>query len=83
MIVQPLPVRSFFSIEDISNKLFFSPTANTMKSLTFTQDSERGFNERLLVILGFVKVRKIELIGILPNRLSFSRMNKQDVNAVK
>ncbi|CAF4373596.1 unnamed protein product, partial [Adineta steineri] len=33
-----------------------SIASNTLKALTFTSDSERTFNERLLVSLGFVKV---------------------------
>ncbi|CAF0885321.1 unnamed protein product [Adineta ricciae] len=32
-----------------------SIATNTLKALTFTPDSERNFNERLLVALGFVK----------------------------
>ena len=31
---------------------------NILKAQTFTDTSERNFNERLLVSLGFVKVRK-------------------------
>jgi hypothetical protein len=44
-----------FSIYSI---VYFFLLANTLKSLTFNSDSERNFNERLLVSLGFVKVRR-------------------------
>ena len=33
--------------------------ANTLKALSFNPDSERNFNERLLVSLGFVKVSQM------------------------
>jgi hypothetical protein len=39
------------------SKYIFLFLANTLKTLTFSVDSERNFNERLLVSLGFVKVR--------------------------
>ena len=32
---------------------------NTLKALTITKIGERNFNDRLLVSLGFVKVRKL------------------------
>jgi len=47
--------------EDMWNDNSISPNdrssiaSNTLKSIAFTSDSERNFNERLLVSLGFVK----------------------------
>jgi len=47
-----------FLIDSIDRIVFFS-LANTLKALTFyNTDNERNFNERLLVSLGFVKVRE-------------------------
>ena len=55
MKVRRLLVIDFLFIRLI---ILLSSLANTLKALTFNSDSERNFNERLLVTLGFVKVRK-------------------------
>ncbi|CAF1113685.1 unnamed protein product [Rotaria sordida] len=48
-------LEDIWSDNSISQNESSSIASNTLKALTFTEDSERNFNERLLVSLGFVK----------------------------
>ncbi|CAF4051103.1 unnamed protein product, partial [Rotaria sp. Silwood2] len=48
-------LEDMWSDNSVSQNDCVSIASNTLKALTFTQDSERNFNERLLVSLGFVK----------------------------
>ncbi len=79
MIVLPLLVSDCLFIPSIVSAFF--PLANTLKALIFTADSERHFNERLLVSLGFVKVRG-NLIFSKYMSMIF-RMKKPVVNVVQ
>ncbi|CAF2061149.1 unnamed protein product [Rotaria magnacalcarata] len=48
-------LEDIWSDDSVSQKDSSTIASNTLQALTFTQDSERNFNERLLVVLGFVK----------------------------